>query len=85
VNRQEIEKRVMSVIVVQLGVPKEKVTPESVIAIGVGTDTDICTDSLGVVELILGLEEEFDIDIEDDDVEGLKTVKNIVDYVESHA
>jgi acyl carrier protein len=84
VNRQEIEKRVVRVITEQLQVPEETVKPESVITHGAGESTDLCVDSLGVVELLLGLEEEFGIEIDDDDAAHIKTVKDIVDFVESH-
>lgn len=83
-NRQEIERRVVRVITEQLQVPEERVQPESVLTHGVGESTDLCVDSLGVVELLLGLEEEFGIEIDDDDAAKIKTVKDTIDYVESH-
>jgi acyl carrier protein len=83
VNRQEIERRVVQVIIHELQVPEEKIKPESIIH-GVGEGTDLCADSLSVVELLMGMEEEFDFDILDEDAANIKIVKDIVDYVESH-
>jgi len=45
---------------------------------------DLGADSLDLVELIMSMEEEFDMDISDEDAEGLVTVKNAIDYINSH-
>lgn len=83
-NRQEIENRVKKVIIEQLGIPEDKVKPESAITQGLGEETDLCADSLGVVELLMSLEEAFEIEIDDDEASKIRTVKDIVDYVEAH-
>lgn len=69
--------KVRTILVSQLGVEEDKVTMEAVI-----TD-DLGADSLDVVDLIMSLEEEFDVEIPDEDVEGMKTVGDIVKYVEA--
>lgn len=61
----------------QLDVEEDKVTPEASII------DDLGADSLDVVDLIMSLEEEFEIEIPDEDVEHMKTVGDIVKYVES--
>jgi len=45
---------------------------------------DLGADSLDVVELVMALEEEFDIEIPDEDAEGILTVKNALDYINEH-
>ena len=45
---------------------------------------DLGADSLDVVELVMALEEKFDIEIPDDEAEKIQTVKDVVDYIESH-
>jgi len=70
--------KVRAILVDQLGIDdEEKITMEASI-----TD-DLGADSLDVVDLIMSLEEEFDIEIPDEDVENMKTVGDIVKYVES--
>ena len=71
--------RVKSVIVDQLSVDAEEVTPEASFV------DDLGADSLDVVELIMGLETEFDIEIPDEDAEKISTVGDVVDYIKSHA
>ena len=71
--------RVKSVIVDQLSVDAEEVTPEAQFV------DDLGADSLDVVELIMGLETEFDIEIPDEDAEKISTVGDAVDYIKSHA
>jgi len=83
-NRQEIENRVKKIITEQLSIPEDRVKPESVITQGLGDETDLCADSLGVVELLMSLEEAFEIEIDDDEASKIRTVKDIVDYVEAH-
>ena len=83
-TRQEIESRVKKVILEQLQVPEEIIKPESAITRGLGASTDLCADSLGVVELLMGLEEEFEIEIPDEEAAKIVTVNDIMDYVESH-
>jgi acyl carrier protein len=68
--------KVKSIIVEQLGVDEEEVTMEASF-----TD-DLGADSLDIVELVMAFEEEFGIEIPDDDAEKISTVKNAVDYIE---
>jgi len=82
-TRQEIEQKVSKLIVEQLNVSAETIKPESAIAHGVGDEPNLCADSLGVVELLMALEEAFEIEIPDDDAAKLRTVRDIVDYVVS--
>lgn len=72
----DIKKRVVKVVCEELGVTENEVTDTSVF-----TD-DLGADSLDVVELVMALEEEFSIDIPDDDVANIKTVGDVVTYVE---
>lgn len=67
--------KVKDITVEQLGVDAEDVTVE---ASFIG---DLNADSLDIVELIMAIEEEFDIQVPDEDVEGLKTVGDVVDYI----
>lgn len=71
--------KVKDILVDQLDVEEEKVTMEASI-----TD-DLGADSLDVVDLVMSLEEEFDVEIPDDQVENIKTVGDIVKYVEDNA
>ena len=68
--------RVKEIIVDELGVDAEAVTIDS-------TLEDLGADSLDAVELIMALEEEYDLEIAEDDAKAMKSVKNIVDYIES--
>jgi acyl carrier protein len=69
--------RVKKVIVEQLEKDPDEVTLEADII------NDLGADSLDVVELVMGLEEEFDIEIPDEDAEKIKTVQEAVDYIDS--
>lgn len=70
--------KVKSIIVDQLDVEEEKVVSEAVI-----TD-DLGADSLDVVDLVMAIEEEFDVEIPDEAVENIKTVGDIVSYIENN-
>lgn len=69
--------KVKSIMVEQLGVDEDKVIMEASII------DDLGADSLDVVDLIMSLEEEFDVEIPDEDVENIKTVGDIVKYIEA--
>jgi acyl carrier protein len=69
--------RVKKVLVEQLDVSEEEIVPAASIV------DDLKADSLDVVEIIMGLEEEFDIEIPDEDAEKIMTVQQIMDYVEA--
>jgi acyl carrier protein len=71
--------RVKGIVVEQLGVAEEEVTPEASFV------DDLGADSLDVVELVMALEEEFGVEIPDEDAEKIITVGEAVKYIESHA
>lgn len=71
--------KVKSIIVEQLGVDADEVTPEASF-----TD-DLGADSLDIVELVMAFEEEFGIEIPDEDAEKIGRVKEAVSYIESQA
>jgi acyl carrier protein len=68
--------RVKKVVVEQLDVAEDEVTPQASFV------DDLGADSLDVVELVMGLEEEFDIEIPDEDAEKITTVQEAVDYID---
>lgn len=72
-----IEQRVKEIIADQLGVEMEKITP------GAKFVDDLGADSLDVVELIMAFEEEFNIEIPDEDAEKITTVGDVLDYIKS--
>ncbi|UCF77748.1 MAG: acyl carrier protein [Candidatus Eiseniibacteriota bacterium] len=72
------EERVKQIIVEQLGVTAEQVTPEASFI------DDLGADSLDTVELVMALEEEFDIEIPDEDAEKLRTVQDALNYLKKH-
>ena len=72
-------KRVKEVICEQLGVDLDEVTPTADFV------DDLGADSLDIVELVMALEEAFDIQISDEDQEKIKTVQECVDYINKHA
>lgn len=69
--------KVKKIVTDQLEVKEEQVTPEAKFA------DDLGADSLDTVELVMALEEEFDIEIPDDAAEKIETVQSAVDYIES--
>lgn len=71
-----IFERVRKVLVEVLDVSEDEVTPEASIM------DDLGADSLDVVEIIMALEEEFDVEIPDEDAEKITNVQQLVDYVE---
>jgi acyl carrier protein len=74
-----VEQRVRKIIIEQLEVSPDKVKPEASFA------DDLKADSLAVVELVLALEEEFKLEIPDEDTEKIKTVGDAINYIKSHA
>ena len=70
-----LEQKVRSLVAEQLGVDAADVTPQASIL------DDLGADSLDVVELVMALEEHFDIEVPDEDVEGLRTVADVERYV----
>ena len=75
----EIEEKVKEIITEQLEVAPDKVKPEA------SFSDDLKADSLAVVELVLALEEEFKIEIPDEDTEKIKTVGDAINYIKAHA
>lgn len=76
--KEEIFEKLKELVVDQLGAEEEEVTLEANI------QDDLGADSLDVVDLVMSVEEEFDVKITDDDLENIKTVGNIVDYIEEN-
>ena len=72
----DIADRVKKIVVEHLGVEADKVTEEASFI------DDLGADSLDIVELVMGLEEEFGINIPDDQAEKIKTVGEAIDYIE---
>ncbi|QDV65262.1 MULTISPECIES: acyl carrier protein [Crateriforma] len=72
-----IEERVVDIVAEQLGVDKEKITRETSFV------NDLGADSLDTVELVMELEEEFDISIPDESAEKIQKVGEAVDFIES--
>ncbi|HYS43709.1 MAG TPA: acyl carrier protein [Geobacteraceae bacterium] len=73
-----IEKRVKEIVAEQLGVDETQVTNEASFM------DDLGADSLDTVELVMALEEEFDIEISDENAEKIQTVQDAVDYLTEH-
>ena len=70
--------KVKEVIIDKLGVEEDKIVPEASFV------DDLGADSLDTVELIMQLEEEFGIEIPDEDAEKMTTVESVVDYIEAN-
>lgn len=74
----DIEKRVKEIIVEQLGVNESEVTPEAKFV------DDLGADSLDLVELVMALEEEYNMEISDEDAEKIQTVGDAIEYIKTH-
>ena len=74
-----IDKRVKEIIVEQLGVNESEVTPEAKFV------DDLGADSLDLVELVMALEEEYNMEISDEDAEKILTVGDAIEYIQSLA
>ncbi len=74
-----VEERVKQIVAEQLGVEDDQVTPEASFM------DDLGADSLDTVELVMALEEEFDIEISDEDAEKIQTVQNAMDYISENS
>ena len=77
-NSEEVFSKVKEIIVEQLGVAENTVTLESSFI------DDLGADSLDIVELIMSLEEEFDMEIPDSDAEKIVTVNDVVEYIKNN-
>mgnify|MGYP003332811275 FL=1 len=71
--------QVKDIIAEELGLDREKVKDEAVL------QTDLGADSLDIVELVMKLEDNFDMKIPDEDAEGLKTVGDAISYIEANS
>jgi len=78
-DQQEIENKVKQIIVDELGVDENEVTPNARFI------DDLGADSLDTVELVMRFEEEFGIEIPDEDAEKIRTVSDAVEYIGKHA
>jgi len=76
---ENVQERVKNIIVEQLGVEADQVKPEAQFV------NDLGADSLDTVELIMALEEEFDVEIPDEKAEKIKTVGEAIEYIEEYA
>ena len=74
-----IEERVTDIVVEQLGLDRDKVHPESKFV------DDLGADSLDTVELVMALEEEFGVEIPDEEAEKITTLREAISYIEQHA
>ena len=74
----QIFEKIRDLLAEQLNIPADSITPESDII------DDLEADSLTVLDMVMTLEDEFDIEIPDEDVEKLRTVGSVVSYVEDH-
>ena len=77
-SEKEIFQKLKSIVVEQLGVNEENVTMEATFV------DDLAADSLDIVELIMNIEEEFDLEIPDSDAEKIVTIGDVVKYIEEH-
>ena len=74
-----IEERVKQIIVEQLGVNESEVQPNAKFI------DDLGADSLDLVELVMALEEEYNMEISDEDAEKIQTVGDAIEYIKAHA
>ncbi len=77
-SEQEIFEKLKKIIVEQLGASEESITMEATFV------DDLSADSLDIVELIMSLEEEFDLEIPDSEAEKIVTVGDVVKYIQEH-
>ena len=77
-DQGNVEERVRRIISDQLGVDESQVTPNA------SFEEDLNADSLDLVELIMSLEEEFNIEISEEEAERIRTVGDAVDYIREH-
>jgi acyl carrier protein len=73
-----IEAKVKSIIADQLGVGEDEIKPESSFI------EDLGADSLDIVELVMAMEEEFEVEIPDEEAENIKSVGDAINYINTH-
>ena len=76
--KEEIFEKLKDLVVDQLGVEEDEVTMEA------SMQDDLGADSLDLVDLVMSVEEEFGVKVADEDLENIKTVGDIVDYIEEN-
>lgn len=74
----QLENKILNIIAEQLGVSQEEILKDASLV------DDMGADSLDIVELVMAMEEEFDMEIPDEDAEKIVTVQDIIDYVKKH-
>ncbi|MBQ7882012.1 MAG: acyl carrier protein [Treponema sp.] len=74
----EIFEKLKGIIVEQLGVEEDAVKPEATFV------EDLSADSLDIVELVMGIEEEFELEIPDQAAESIVTVQDVMDYIKNN-
>lgn len=77
-NAAEVSEKVKQIIVDQLGISPDQVKPEASFI------KDLGADSLDIVELVMAMEEEFEIEIPDEEAEKIKTVQDATNYIVDH-
>ena len=77
-SEKEIFQKLKTIVVDQFGVNEENVTMEATFV------DDLAADSLDIVELVMTIEEEFDLEIPDSDAEKIVTIGDVVKYIEEH-
>lgn len=77
-STSQIESKVKSIIADQLGVGEDEIKPESSFI------EDLGADSLDIVELVMAMEEEFEVEIPDEEAENIKTVGDAINYINTH-
>ncbi len=74
-----IEEKVIDIVADKLGVERSEVTPESVFV------DDLGADSLDLVELIMAMEEEFGFEIADEEAEKMRTVQDVINFIQARS
>ena len=73
-----VEARVKEIVCEQLGVSEDEVTPDASFI------EDLGADSLDIVELVMAMEEEFEVEIPDEEAENIKSVGDAINYINTH-